>query len=717
MKIENYFTCSIVTYSYTHTHTHQTLKAQHCSHTHTHTQEEGTPIVSTETSDMDYLRSKIVTTDVPHPQSDNSDSSDTESDSHSATSCEDEAPPTQLGSTPYTVKMLGLPFSVKEKEISEFFHPIPVVSVRFTTDQQGRPSGRGYVDFQCEDDIQRALKRNKDCIRHRYIELFRDDVPQATVKEESVVSNRPWERTKNKQEIEDVSESGRLFVRNLSYTTSEDALTNLFEKFGPLTEVTIPLDKNTNKSTGIAFITFMLPEHAVKAYDSVDGQIFQGRLLHILPAKPRNSRDEGETKVDSSYKNKKQQKTKSEAGKGHNWNTLFLGPNAVVDAIADKYSVDKSSILDPTSEGSAAVRVALGETQLIAETRGFMENRGVHLEMFGDEKRKRSKTIILVKNLPYGTTEVELVQLFESFGQLSQIILPSNGISAVVEFAEPSHARNAFQKLAYTSFKHLPLYLEWAPDAVIEKKVTEQASEANGDDDQSVKEGTTLFVKNLNFNTCEDSLQSLMTRVGRVKSVSIAKKLNMKDPSKPLSMGYGFVEFTTRKAAMKAIKNLQHSDLDGHKLELKLSTREAKTVDQVKKRGVKETEQKSSKILVRNVPFEASKREIKDLFQTFGQLKTARLPKKFGSSQNEHRGFGFVEFVTKEDAKRAFDSLSQSTHLYGRRLVLEWAEQEESVEAIRKRTAEHFHGFKLPREKRNKNSELTLLNSLDRQNE
>jgi multiple RNA-binding domain-containing protein 1 len=32
-----------------------------------------------------------------------------------------------------------------------------------------------------------------------------------------------------------------------------------------------------------------------------------------------------------------------------------------------------------------------------------------------------------------------------------------------VEFLEPSEAKTAFTKLAYTKFKHLPLYLEWAP--------------------------------------------------------------------------------------------------------------------------------------------------------------------------------------------------------------------------------------------------------------
>ncbi|EOB07252.1 Putative RNA-binding protein 19 [Anas platyrhynchos] len=42
---------------------------------------------------------------------------------------------------------------------------------------------------------------------------------------------------------------------------------------------------------------------------------------------------------------------------------------------------------------------------------------------------------------------------------------------------------------------------------------------------------------------------------------------------------------------------------------------------------------------------------------------------------------------------KAFNALCHSTHLYGRRLVLEWADTEEStVEALRRKTADHFHG-------------------------
>jgi multiple RNA-binding domain-containing protein 1 len=41
--------------------------------------------------------------------------------------------------------------------------------------------------------------------------------------------------------------------------------------------------------------------------------------------------------------------------------------------------------------------------------------------------------------------------------------------------------------------------------------------------------------------------------------------------------------------------------------------------------------------------------------------------------------------------QRAFDSLCHSTHLYGRRLVLEWAETAESIEDLQRKTAHNFY--------------------------
>lgn len=59
-----------------------------------------------------------------------------------------------------------------------------------------------------------------------------------------------------------------------------------------------------------------------------------------------------------------------------------MGHNAVAEVIADSHGVSKEVVLDPHGDGSAAVRLALGETQIVAATRKFLEDQGVILDAF-----------------------------------------------------------------------------------------------------------------------------------------------------------------------------------------------------------------------------------------------------------------------------------------------------------------------------------------------
>ena len=52
---------------------------------------------------------------------------------------------------------------------------------------------------------------------------------------------------------------------------------------------------------------------------------------------------------------------------------------------------------------------------------------------------------------------------------------------------------------------------------------------------------------------------------------TVATKSDPRQPGKTLSMGYGFVQFVSREDATKALKKLQHSTLESHTLELKVS--------------------------------------------------------------------------------------------------------------------------------------------------
>ena len=90
-------------------------------------------------------------------------------------------------------------------------------------------------------------------------------------------------------------------------------------------QVHLVADKEGN-SKGFAYVRYHNPEHAVAAFDAMDGSSFQGRLLHILPAVDR----QGQKKADDAdpkkrtLKGERAQKRKETSGKDFNWAVLYM---------------------------------------------------------------------------------------------------------------------------------------------------------------------------------------------------------------------------------------------------------------------------------------------------------------------------------------------------------------------------------------------------------
>lgn len=83
----------------------------------------------------------------------------------------------------------------------------------------------------------------------------------------------------------------------------------------------------------------------------------------------------------------------------------------------------------------------------------------------------------------------------------------------------------------------------------------------------------------------------------------------------------------------------------------------------------------------------ASETEV--LESAHGQLKSARLPKRFDARS---RGFAFLEFVSRREAENAYAAL-RHTHLLGRHLVLEWAEEgEQDLDVLRQKAGVGYGG-------------------------
>ena len=214
----------------------------------------------------------------------------------------------------FTVKLSGLPFKSKKKDLKSFFAPLKPASLRLPP----KIKGIAFVGFLSEKEQKTALNKHKSFLGEHQINVFHHKESQ---QENQDSSQSKWSQQEASLDgVESVGESGRIFIRNLPYSATEDDISGLFSKFGPLSETTVPVDKNTRKYKGFAFVTFMMPEHAVKAFSELDGSTFMGRLLHLLPAKPKEDEGEGGVGEGTDYKKQKDAKLKAAAGNSYNWN-------------------------------------------------------------------------------------------------------------------------------------------------------------------------------------------------------------------------------------------------------------------------------------------------------------------------------------------------------------------------------------------------------------
>ena len=80
----------------------------------------------------------------------------------------------------------------------------------------------------------------------------------------------------------------RLYVGNLSFQTTEDALRAAFEGDGrKVTDVKIMLDRDTGRSRGFAFVEMESEQDAQSAIQALNGQDVDGRPLRVNEAQPR----------------------------------------------------------------------------------------------------------------------------------------------------------------------------------------------------------------------------------------------------------------------------------------------------------------------------------------------------------------------------------------------------------------------------------------------
>jgi len=85
----------------------------------------------------------------------------------------------------------------------------------------------------------------------------------------------------------------KIYVGNMSYSTTGESLEALFSNYGQVEEVAIINDRETGRPRGFAFVTMPNDDEAREAIESINGTEFEGRSLTVNEARPKQNRGGG----------------------------------------------------------------------------------------------------------------------------------------------------------------------------------------------------------------------------------------------------------------------------------------------------------------------------------------------------------------------------------------------------------------------------------------
>ncbi|KAM9603906.1 heterogeneous nuclear ribonucleoprotein H isoform 21-T31 [Morphnus guianensis] len=158
----------------------------------------------------------------------------------------------------YVVKVRGLPWSCSTEEVQRFFSDCKILNgalgIRFIYTREGRPSGEAFAELESEEDVKLALKKDRETMGHRYVEVFKSNNVEMDWVLKHTGPNSP-----------DTANDGFVRLRGLPFGCSKEEIVQFFSGLEIVPNgITLPVDFQ-GRSTGEAFVQFASQEIAEKA--------------------------------------------------------------------------------------------------------------------------------------------------------------------------------------------------------------------------------------------------------------------------------------------------------------------------------------------------------------------------------------------------------------------------------------------------------------------
>ncbi|EEB07725.2 RNA-binding protein [Schizosaccharomyces japonicus yFS275] len=325
-----------------------------------------------------------------------------------------------------------------------------------------------------------------------------------------------------------------LFVRNLTFSTTSNDLTDFFSNAAPVKHAVVVTDKETGQSKGFGFVTFSLHEDAVRALEELKNKKLDGRILRMEFAAPRKRN--GET----SDKPKKPEQVRKDTR-----------PRLIVRNLP--WSVKKPKHLEPYFAKFGKVREIKVPTKGGGRMCGFafvwMKDRASAQKAMDTLNATEIDGRVVAVDWAVSKDEFEQKKTEKGESNDSEESEDESEEESADEDESEEQEENESEVdeevLVHNSDSGSDLEASEAEDSEknLEKdkedaEADESENSASEEEEDSGKPESTIFIRNLLFETTEQALYQHFRQFGPLEYAKIVK-----DYATGLSQGRGFVKF------------------------------------------------------------------------------------------------------------------------------------------------------------------------------
>lgn len=178
----------------------------------------------------------------------------------------------------------NLSWNVDEEWLQREFSEFGECSCRIVTDRDsGRSRGFGYVEFTSAADAAKAMAAKKDTdLDNRTINL-----DYSTPRQNNGDRNDRSQQRARSYGDQTSPESDTLFVGNLPFSATEDALRDVFSESGSIQGIRLPTDPESGRPKGFGYVQYSSVEEAKAAHSQLQGAELEGRAIRLDFSTPR----------------------------------------------------------------------------------------------------------------------------------------------------------------------------------------------------------------------------------------------------------------------------------------------------------------------------------------------------------------------------------------------------------------------------------------------